>query len=162
MIALEAKGLQTLVVGLGNPEHGDDGVGIHIVNELRNKPLPPDVWLMEGTYDTRDIFSRMMSSQRIVIIDSARMGLSPGSVKTFLIDGVDMPQVDDLPFEMPIAEMVKMKTFLDKLPPALIIGVEPKHTDDSSSLSGEVLQNMPTIVKRVYDAILDFAKEVVN
>lgn len=154
--------MQTLVVGLGNIEQGDDGIGIFVVNALKNKPLPPDVWLMEGSFDSRDVFTRMLSSQRIVIIDSARMGLTPGSVKTFQIDGIDMPDAQDAPFELPLAEMVKMKSFLDKLPPALIIGIEPKSSSSPGVLSDEVKSSLPSIVGRVYDAVLDFAKEVVN
>ena len=37
-----------LVVGLGNILLKDEGVGVHVVNSLRDRPLPENVTLMDG------------------------------------------------------------------------------------------------------------------
>ena len=41
--------MHTLILGLGNPLRGDDGVGTAVIANLRNHPdLPPDVDLVDG------------------------------------------------------------------------------------------------------------------
>ena len=38
----------TLVIGLGNPLRGDDGVGVRVAHLLAKEPLPPNVEVVDG------------------------------------------------------------------------------------------------------------------
>ncbi|HNW32166.1 MAG TPA: hydrogenase maturation protease, partial [Caldisericia bacterium] len=66
--------MNTLVVGLGNTLLGDEGVGVHIVNVLKDQPLPPSVVLKDGGVSGFDILPDILESDRVVIIDAAKMG----------------------------------------------------------------------------------------
>ncbi|MBN2073396.1 MAG: hydrogenase maturation protease, partial [Actinobacteria bacterium] len=40
--------IETVVLGIGNILLGDEGVGVHVVNRLKNAGLPPSVVLIDG------------------------------------------------------------------------------------------------------------------
>ncbi|MGD8603437.1 MAG: hydrogenase maturation protease [Anaerolineales bacterium] len=83
--------MKTLVLGLGNPILGDDGVGLVVVDRLR--PLlenRPDVELGEDYWGGLRLMERLVGFDRAIIIDAIVSGqpvgtvltLSPGSVPT--------------------------------------------------------------------------------
>ncbi len=159
----QARHLSTVVIGLGNTMLGDEGVGVHVVNLLRNRPLPPSVVLLEGGVGALDILPDIMESDSAVIIDAAKMGLLPGQVKSFTIDKVDMENSPMLSLhDLALPEAIKLGQIISKLPPMLLIGVEPLSIAPSERLSDEVQQSLPAILEFVYKAILDFTEEVVN
>jgi hydrogenase maturation protease len=60
-----------LVLGLGNPLMGDDGVGFHVVEALRVDPrLPPDVEVAFGGTDLLACAGLLGGRQRIVLVDA--------------------------------------------------------------------------------------------
>jgi hydrogenase maturation protease len=155
--------VNTLVVGLGNTLLGDEGVGVHIVNILKDQPLPQSVVLKDGGVSGFDILPDILESDRVVIIDAAKMGLVPGSVRSFTLDNVQMPDSPEFSLhDLGLPQVLKLGSTISSLPPMLLIGIEPKKIAPGASLSEEVTGQMENILEYVYSAILDFTKEVVN
>ena len=82
---------KTLVVGLGNPLLGDDGVGWHVAEQLREKePLMPDVEIDTLALGGIGLMERLVGYQRAIIIDALKTGRFPtGSVHSFGLDELE-------------------------------------------------------------------------
>ncbi|NIV31968.1 MAG: hydrogenase maturation protease, partial [Anaerolineae bacterium] len=46
--ASHAPSPETLIIGLGNPLRGDDGIGVRVVQMLADEALPESVEVVEG------------------------------------------------------------------------------------------------------------------
>lgn len=74
-------GGKTLILGIGNVLMGDEGVGVHVIGQLQNRKLPPDVELLDGGTGAFVLLEPMESATRIVLIDASMDGSSPGAVR---------------------------------------------------------------------------------
>jgi hydrogenase maturation protease len=88
---LDENRMKTLVLGLGNPILGDDGVGLVVLERLR--PLlqeRPDIDLGRDYWGGLRLMERLVGYDRAIIIDAIVSGqtigsvmkLSPGSIPT--------------------------------------------------------------------------------
>jgi hydrogenase maturation protease len=69
-----------LILGLGNPLMGDDGVAWHLVERLRTDPrLPADVEVAWGGSDLLACAGLMEGRRRVVLVDAVEGG-EPGAV----------------------------------------------------------------------------------
>lgn len=81
--------LKTLVIGLGNPLVGDDGVGLRVVEEL--KPLlagRPGVEIAEDYWGGLRLMERMIGFDRAIVVDAIQTGAPPGTVHLLDPDGI--------------------------------------------------------------------------
>jgi hydrogenase maturation protease len=83
---------KTLVVGLGNSLLGDDGVGWHVAEFLRQQPLSPGVEIDTLALGGIGLMERLIGYQRAIIIDALKTGHFPtGSVHSFRLDELENP-----------------------------------------------------------------------
>ena len=88
--------MKTLVIGLGNPILGDDGVGWKVVEAVSGQPSvvgaeqPPEFeYLSLGGLS---LMERMLGYERVIIVDSMETGQSPvGSVSVFPLASLPDP-----------------------------------------------------------------------
>jgi hydrogenase maturation protease len=83
--------VKTLVIGLGNPILGDDGIGWQIASELQQKEImPSDVTIDWAALGGISLMESLIGYDRAIIIDSIVTHQAPiGSVNTFKLD--DLP-----------------------------------------------------------------------
>ena len=87
--------MKTLVVGLGNPILGDDGVGWRVADEVRQRLLlaarrgqsaiEVDSLALGGL----SLMERLIGYDRAIIVDAVSTGQPPGTVSRFRLD--DLP-----------------------------------------------------------------------
>ncbi len=70
----------TLVIGLGNPILGDDGVGWRVAHEVQTRLTDPDVEITCLALGGVALMERMAGYQRAIIIDAVATGAPLGSV----------------------------------------------------------------------------------
>ncbi len=75
-----------VVIGLGNPLLGDDGVGLRVIDELRRRcdrapaSLPPDARLVAAGTPSLDLLPVVGDARALLVIDAIDAGRAPGSV----------------------------------------------------------------------------------
>ena len=80
MSALSRPRPPRLLLGLGNPLMGDDGVAWHLVERLRSAPrLPPDAEVAWGGADLLACAGLLEGRERVVLLDAIE-GETPGEV----------------------------------------------------------------------------------
>ncbi|MEZ4812462.1 MAG: hydrogenase maturation protease [Caldisericia bacterium] len=152
-----------LVVGLGNILLQDEGVGVHVVNSLRKKPLPSGVELMDGATMGVDLLNDILESDKVIIVDSAQMGLAAGEIRTFGISDIDENEFPNYSLhDLSFAETIALGGIVSNLPPILIIGIQPESIEPGDELTENLKKNFSGYVDHVYDTILDFNEEAIN
>lgn len=71
---------KTLIVGLGNVLLGDEGVGVHVVRAVEQRGVPPGVECLDGGTGGFTLLEPFEAADRIVLIDAAVDGNTPGAV----------------------------------------------------------------------------------
>lgn len=72
---------RVVVIGLGNPLMGDDGLGLAVLDELRTGyALPPDVELVDGGTWGMNLLPVVEDADELILIDAIDVGAAPGTM----------------------------------------------------------------------------------
>jgi hydrogenase maturation protease len=141
---------KTLVLGLGNPFRGDDGVGTAVIAALKGKDQPPNVVVLDGGTPGLETVLIWQGYQRVIIVDAADMGMLPGTWKRFLPEEAVLPVGEGAMrgtlHAAGLAEALALAEALEILPPELIFyGVQPEYTGWSTGLTEPVEAAVPAL-----------------
>jgi hydrogenase maturation protease len=144
---------KTALVGLGNPAHGDDGIGLVVARQvyelLRSKP---NVDLLEHAASGFSLLERLVGYQRAVIVDA----LIDPQAEVGTVTRVEIQQPSDYSFLsfhtagfhdiLTLARIVGLE-----VPRAIVIyGVAIREPQSfSEDLSAELIARVPQIVEAV-------------
>ena len=149
--------MKTLVLGIGNPILGDDGVGFHIVEALQ-----ADASLKDITFECVDasgfaLLDHVVDYDRVVIVDAIMtVDGKPGTVYLLGLENFRpskhtiSPHDTDLPTALKIGATMKLK-----IPGKIdIVAVEiPPVYEFSQELSAEVAGAVPEAVGKVREIL---------
>lgn len=76
----DIKPLDIVVIGCGNPNRSDDGLGPHVVNLLHEGGLPEQVRIFDGGTDGMSVMYRARGATHLIIIDARIPEGSPGAI----------------------------------------------------------------------------------
>jgi hydrogenase maturation protease len=85
-----ADSRKVLVLGLGNPDRGDDGVGALVAREL-GKRLPPDVVVKIRSADMLSLIDDWYRFDAVVCIDAAEPSGVDGRICRFDLNSAELP-----------------------------------------------------------------------
>lgn len=130
------------VIGFGNLLMGDDAVGIHVIRELANLSLPPDVELVDGAVASFEALSDARGSAEIIVVDALAGGGQPGSLYRISPDDLgDVAATGNFSLhQFSLSEAIYLTKQLGPMPPMLIYGIEPGQLDLGLELSAPVEQ----------------------
>ncbi|HEX9975180.1 MAG TPA: HyaD/HybD family hydrogenase maturation endopeptidase [bacterium] len=145
-----------IVLGVGNELLSDEGIGVHVVKELRIQDiLPLEVEIMEGGTDGFGLINIITDSDRLIIIDSIKGGSEPGTLYKFDIE--DAPGTPDLfktsVHQIGILEVINLCSLIGKTPKTTVIGVEPKSIATGMELTEEVREKIPRVIELVKEEV---------
>ncbi len=144
------------IIAVGNDLYGDDGIGVAVLETLASIPNIENVELVNGATDALGLIDHFKGVEHAVIIDAARMGEKPGTVKMFGREDVKMMiKMDNLSVHgISLAETFEIAEAVDSLPGKItIIGIEPKNIGISQNLSDLVTQSIPEVVSNIINLI---------
>ena len=146
---------KVIVCGIGNVLLQDEGVGVHVVRELKNFPLPPSVELIEGGTMLLDFLFQLQEARQVILIDAVKAGEPPGSICL-----VDSEQLIETETNHPLSlhqvdavQVLKIMALEKDPPPCLIVGIEPASLEWGLELSEIIKERMPEILQVVRDQI---------
>ena len=122
--------LPTLVLGLGNPIMGDDGVGVAALEALsRTYEAPPNVTLADGGTWGMQLLPMLEDHSRVLFLDAVSAGFPPGSL--IRIEGMDIPrrlsQGKLSPHQVDLHDILGVLAFKNALPGEMVaLGIEPE------------------------------------
>jgi hydrogenase maturation protease len=145
-----------LIMGLGNPLLGDEGIGVRVVEELKGLELPEGVVVVEGGTTGLGLIGLMEGYERVIIVDAADMGHPPGRVVRFTPLEVQL-KTAEAPLslhQIGLEEVLALAEALEVAPAELvIIGIQPSLVEVGAGLSPEVEKAIPQIIRIILDEL---------
>ena len=152
-----------LILGIGNLLFKDDGIGLHVVERLKNMSLPPDVEIIEGGITAFDIVYLIENRKKVIVLDSVKADGTPGTIYRFTGNDIEEKRKDYLksPAEAEFLDYFKTTRLMGTAPDELVfIGVEP---DDTGNKNGKLeIALSPTLEKKIPDIIEMVMKEITS
>jgi hydrogenase maturation protease len=142
--------IATLVLALGNPLRGDDGVGAAVLQAL--PALPPSVTGLDGGTAGLGLVLSLQGYDRAIIIDAADMGETPGTWRRFTPDSLHTrkPDLRGTLHDAGLAEALLLGEALQALPPEIIIfGIQPREVGWSPGLTPAVAAAIPGLCEAI-------------
>lgn len=141
------------IIGVGNVLRSDDGIGIHVVNELKRVELPKNVKLFDCGTSGISVLEAMDGADKAIIIDATCSGEEPGTVRIYKLERPAKGRLDKLVslHQLDIVATIELAELMNiKVPnEIIIIGVEAKSLDYSMELSNEVKNAIPKVIEAV-------------
>ena len=147
---------QVLVIGLGNPDRGDDAVGVAVAREVAAERLGVNVLEFDDPSEALDAWD---PEDTVILTDAISSGGVPGDIH--IIDAV----AQKLPaggwaaggtHALGLAVVVELARSLGRLPRRLVVvGVEAAQFAHGAPLSETVATAVPAAAVAVLDAIDD-------
>jgi hydrogenase maturation protease len=146
------------VIGFGNIFMGDDGIGIRVIEKLREDKELKDldnVELIDGGTSGIDLIFILQQAEKAIIIDAVDAGQEKGEIIEFTPDdikkikqkkkGLKSFSLHDIDLNE-VFELIKtLKLKID----VRIIGIKPFIVKYSEKISPEIKQKIPDLVERV-------------
>lgn len=152
--------MNTLILAIGNPQRGDDGVGSAILDALSAYDLPEDVSLYDGGTLGLEMVLLFQQYPRVIILDAAEMAQVGGTWRRFSPEEV-RAQTRDMHLRgtmhyAGLAEALTLAEGLGLLPEHIeIFGVQPSLIDWDEGLSEAVRAVVPQVAQAVYSALTE-------
>ena len=145
----------TLVLGLGNPLRGDDGIGPAVVDWLRARSLPPDVTALDDGSADLGLALTLADYRRVIVVDAADMKRAPGEWLRFTPDQLRANRASTLSLHAAgLSDVLSLGAALGMSPETVIIyGVQPARLDWSVGLSADAQQAVPAVGQAVLSEI---------
>ena len=64
--------MKTIILGIGNPILGDDGVGVHVANELKKQIQNPSITIDEAITGGMNLLDLILGYDKAIIIDAVK------------------------------------------------------------------------------------------
>jgi hydrogenase maturation protease len=139
------------VIGVGNPDRGDDGVAAAVIERLRGR-VPPGVRLVHNRGNPLRLFDDWAGLGRAIIIDAAAMHAPPGQVCRIDLCGARLP-VGRLPGSshgIGLAEAIELARGFGSLPRRCIAYlVSAEACDIGARLSPAVAAAVDEVAERI-------------
>jgi len=159
-----AEKTKVLVLGLGNMLLKDEGIGVHVAQQLQKRKLPDNVEVIDGGTAGMDILLSQQKFYKLVVIDAVKAGKRAGTIYKALFKAEEKDRLNRIFGEDKESKIsLHQVGLIDALAAAekmncapkeiVIIGVEPKQVDCGLELTEEVKQKVPAIINTVLEEI---------
>jgi hydrogenase maturation protease len=150
-----------VILGVGNLLLSDEGIGVHVANELMKMSLPPEVTVAEGGTDGFGLLNIITEADRLIVVDAVTGGAAPGSIYRFDIDEVrNCPSgFKTSVHQIGILEVLDLSGLIGKTPYTTVIGIEPKSLKMGMELSAEIKIKIPKIIELILNELKRGAKD---
>jgi hydrogenase maturation protease len=148
--------LNVLILGVGNLLMKDDGFGVHVINELRKYPFPPNVSLIEAGIVSHQLIPDFHAADFLIFVDAVEAGDTPGSIFRFRPEDMRfMNNIKASLHDMSLMDVLDMTELTGDRPETIIIAVQPK---DVKTVSMEMNDEISAVIPRVIELIFDELK----
>lgn len=140
-----------VILGIGNPLMGDDGVGIHVIRDLLAKPAAfaftgGKIEILDGGTLGYLLIDRLAGTDALIVVDAANIGTSAGEVRVFLNEEMEVflsaNQLSSV-HEVGLMDLVQMMTLTGQMPRRLaLVGIQPSMIDWETELSPPLAQSV--------------------
>ena len=151
------KQKKILILGLGNILMGDEGIGVKAIAYLKDKPLPPNVELLDGGTGGFHLLSLFEDYPTMIMIDATISTTLAGEVKL-----IRPKFASDFPrsltsHDIGLRDLMQSAQLIGKLPDMHLITISIfDFRQVHMNLTPEAEQSLP----KIYHMVLEILKEL--
>jgi hydrogenase maturation protease len=148
-----------LIIGIGNPDRGDDAAGRAAVARLKAR-VPQDTRVVESDGEATDLLALISEADDVILIDAAMSGAAPGTIGRFEAHDAPLPAAR---FGMSthgfgLAEAIELARTLGQLPQRCVVyAIEGRSFAHGDRPSPEVEAGIENVVVRILDTLCETA-----
>ena len=132
--------MRVLILGIGNPDRGDDGVGPLVIEYLAGR-LPSDVDVRVRTGDVLALIDEWMDFQSVIVIDAAASMGAPGRVHRVdaLHETLPTPPLPASSHAFGLAEVLGLAQALENAPAEVVVyAIEGENFETGAAMTAKV------------------------
>ena len=136
-----------VLIGIGNPWRGDDGIGHAVVYALQDTPGLTTATTFGEPAELMDLWQ---GHDPVILVDAIVTGAVPGTLHR--LDAAEpLPRTARYSSHgIGLADAIELARALDALPANLVIyGIEPACLEDGASLSPELADRIAEVAARI-------------
>lgn len=140
-----------IVLGIGNPERGDDAAGRNVARLLRGM-LPAEVEVAEHDGEATALLTRLDGAQAAFLVDACGSGAQVGTVRRFDVSMAPLPHgaLGLSTHGFGPAEAIELARALGQLPPRCIVyAIEGASFEAGAPLSPPVATAVAQVAQRI-------------
>ena len=156
--------MKTLVLGLGNILLRDEGVGVHVVNSVKERyTFSPEVEIMDGGTLGLDLLHYFEGRERILIIDAVDFKKEAGHIGVIEDDDIPSALFAKLSVHhIGLSDVMFAAKLLDYKPSKVrLIGIQPESLGVGLDMTECVSGKMEKIVNAVIQTLKEWNIECV-
>lgn len=141
-----------IVLGIGNILLSDEGVGVKVVHDLKEKyTFPENVELIDGAVGAFLLLPFIESAEKLLVIDAISGGEPPGTIYKFKDKDIPHQIMDKLSIhEVSFTDILALAKFRGNYPKEIvIIGIEPQSLEPGLELSEKIKKNYDKLINEV-------------
>ena len=152
-----------VVLGVGNILLTDEGLGVHVVKELKeNYNFTPEISLIDGGTMGMELLTYMRGMKRILLIDAINGGEAPGTVYEFPHRELEQYFTEHISVhEVGMQDILRIRAIQENpLEDAIVIGVEPESLEIGFEPSAPVQAVLSEVKERVLRVLRNWGVQV--
>jgi hydrogenase maturation protease len=152
----EARVPGTVVIGLGNPLMGDDGLGLAALERLREAwDIPAGVELVDGGTWGMNLLPIIEDAERVLLIDAIEIGAAPGTEVVIPRDCLPRYLTTKIsPHQVDLSDVLALAELRGTLPEhTTAVGLQPERVEMSTELSEAVRVRLDSLVGTVVELL---------
>lgn len=150
--------MQTLVLGIGNTLLSDEGIGVHVIQQLQKQhgELANTRFIDGGTLSFT-LATEIEQADNLIVIDATQLNAEPGTVKTFVDEEMDRflgTGNKRSVHEVGLLDLIHISRMTGHFPEhRALIGIQPHKLDWGESPTEQVSAAIPLACDRVMTQI---------
>lgn len=127
-----------VVIGLGNPLMGDDGLGLATLEYIRTAyALPPEVELVDGGTWGMNLLPVIEEADELILMDAIDVGVAPGTLVRLEREALPRYLATKIsPHQVDLRDVLALAELRGTLPPDTVaLGLQPESIELRNSLS---------------------------
>jgi hydrogenase maturation protease len=144
-------GCRRVVLGIGNPDRGDDAAGRIVAQHLRGL-LPVDIEIIEHDGEGMSLLGQLDGTAAAFLVDASASDAPPGTIRRFDVGAAPMPH---LAFGLSthgfgLAMAIELARTLNQLPPRCIVyAIEGASFEPGAPLSPPMQTAVAEVARRL-------------
>lgn len=145
----------TVVIGLGNPLMGDDGLGIAAAQRLSEWELPEDVQVVDGGTWGLNLLPVIEDAERVILVDAVDVGEAPGTLVRLPRERLPKYLATKIsPHEVDLRDVLALAELRRTLPEdTTAIGLQPQTVALGDRLSPLIEERLEALLAAVIEAL---------
>nr|WP_319490625.1 HyaD/HybD family hydrogenase maturation endopeptidase [uncultured Desulfobacter sp.] len=148
------------VLGVGNILYSDDGVGVRVIEKLREEyRFSDNITLVDGGVQGLNLMDIILDAGRLIVVDTVLNNGQPGDIYRIIHEQAHgrLPAGNAL-HQADLIETLTFCTLLGQVPDTTIIGIEPKdYTTFSDQLTPPIQDRLADLTQKVLEEIVNQA-----